>query len=233
MKTQVTRRIVRYSCYAVILLVSTVIIRQNAWKIESWRYRIDAGRIRHVTANPPGWEYYLHVPRGYTDQRLWPLFIYVHGTGGSGGDALQIWRPRADREGFLYLAPTFPLKGYQRLTNSEDAVLWTMIAEVQAAYAVDPARVFVCGFSGELSLPTALRSSIRGGSAASRRCLPGHTIRRPAVDRYLLQSRWVRQIQSEWLWLSDSPTSCAGADTRSGMRPIPTSGTRCAVRRWT
>jgi poly(3-hydroxybutyrate) depolymerase len=147
-KSQVTRRAIRYSCYAVVLLFCSIIIRQNAWQIEGWRYRIGAGRIRHVTVKPPGWEYYLHVPSGYTDQRLWPLFIYVHGTGGSGRDTLHIWRPRADREGFLFLAPTFPLKGYQYLTNGEDAVLWAMIAEVQSAYAVDPARVFVCGFSG-------------------------------------------------------------------------------------
>ncbi len=143
-----SRRAARYVVYLVVLVAAAAIIQQNAWKIPIYRYQLDAKWIRHVTEDPPDWEYYLHVPKGYDSERKWPLFVYVHGTRGGGRDALHIWRPYADQEGFFYLAPTFPDEGYTHLDGDEGRVLWRMIAEVGERYAIDDRCVFVAGFSG-------------------------------------------------------------------------------------
>ena len=142
------KRTIRYALYVTILVLAAYIIYQNAWKIQIYRYQLDAASIRHTTVDPAGWEYYLHVPKGYTPDRKWPVLVYVHGTEGSGRDALHVWRPLANEEGFFYLAPTFPGWGYTHLSNDEDRVLWAMIVEVQERYAIDRDRVFITGFSG-------------------------------------------------------------------------------------
>lgn len=145
-------RTLRYALYLAILAVALGIIWQNAWKAEQWWYYLSGPLVRHVMADPPGWEYYLHIPRGYAadgrqSDRTWPVLIYVHGTGGSGREGLHIWRRLADQEGFVYLAPTFPTEWYTHLRDGEDQVLWAMIAEVETKYRIDRGRIFVCGFS--------------------------------------------------------------------------------------
>ena len=83
------KRTIRYILYAVILGLAAYIVHQNAWQFQIYRYQIDAGLIRHVTVDPAGWEYYVHVPKGYTPDRKWPVLVYIHGTEGSGVSAMS------------------------------------------------------------------------------------------------------------------------------------------------
>ena len=56
-------------------------------------------------------EYYLYVPKAYEPSRPWPLFIGIHGSGGTGLDCWNLWQPYAEREGFILLCPTMPDEG--------------------------------------------------------------------------------------------------------------------------
>jgi predicted esterase len=51
-------------------------------------------------------EYYFYVPKNYTPDHAWPLFIGIHGTGGNGRDCWNMWQEFADREGYLLLCPS-------------------------------------------------------------------------------------------------------------------------------
>jgi poly(3-hydroxybutyrate) depolymerase len=204
------RRTTRYLLYTAILAIAAYVVYRNAWQFRIYRWWLDAGSIRHVTADPPGWEYYLHVPKRYTPDRTWPVLVFVHGTDGNGRLALPVWRPLANQEGFFYLAPTFPDWGYTHLTGGEDRVLWAMIVEVQQAYAIDRDRVFVAGMSGGAQFVHrfAFRypSHICGVSAMSAGAYdppPRHARRVPFAvsvgqedsERILIATRFARELK--------------------------------------
>ncbi len=91
-------------------------------------------------------DYYLYPPRNYTADREWPLFVGIHGAGGSGLDCWRTWQSYADEEGFILLCPTIPgdANGF-RQDVGEDTV-WRAVGEVQKEYRIRK-RMFFAGFS--------------------------------------------------------------------------------------
>ena len=91
-------------------------------------------------------DYYLYPPRNYTADQEWPLFIGIHGSGGSGLDCWRTWQSYADQEGFILLCPTIPgdPNGF-RQDVGEDTV-WRADREVQKDYRIRK-RMFMAGFS--------------------------------------------------------------------------------------
>jgi predicted esterase len=91
-------------------------------------------------------EYYLYVPRGYSSERAWPLFIGIHGAGGSGLDCWSMWQSYADQEGFILLCPSIAGDPGGFLQSVGERTVWSAIAEVQRDYRIQP-RMFLAGFS--------------------------------------------------------------------------------------
>jgi dienelactone hydrolase len=91
-------------------------------------------------------EYYLYVPKGYTVNREWPLFIGVHGSGGTGLDCWNLWQPYAEREGFILLCPSLSDSNGGWYQDEGEARTWAVITQVTSQYAVKP-RYFLAGFS--------------------------------------------------------------------------------------
>lgn len=111
------------------------------------------------------------VPKGYKPNAKPPLVLVLHGGGGNGAHALDNdgWATKADKEGFLAVAPTglpalprLPanFKTNPRLWNSgqlparspraaiDDVdYLGTLLDEIQKRVPCNPARVFVTGHS--------------------------------------------------------------------------------------
>ena len=52
----------------------------------------DSGAYRHEMPS----EYYLYLPEDYSPDRRWPVFVGVHGSGGSGRDCWNDWQPYAE-----------------------------------------------------------------------------------------------------------------------------------------
>ncbi len=102
----------------------------------------DPSRYRHVGAV----EYYLYVPQNYTADRAWPLFVGIHGSGGSGLDCWNWWQSYADREGFILLCPSIADSGGGWYQNAGEEKVFSAINEVRAKYRVS-SREFLAGFS--------------------------------------------------------------------------------------
>ena len=91
-------------------------------------------------------EYYLYVPEAYSAEQEWPLFVGIHGAGGTGLDCWRLWQAYADREGFILLCPSipgFPDGFYQDVGEN---TVWSAIGEVKKEYHIRQ-RIFFSGFS--------------------------------------------------------------------------------------
>ena len=91
-------------------------------------------------------EYYLYVPKAYAPSRAWPLFIGIHGSGGTGLDCWNLWQPYAEREGFILLCPTLSDASGGWYQDQGEANTWAVIDQVTSQYEIKP-RFFMAGFS--------------------------------------------------------------------------------------
>lgn len=91
-------------------------------------------------------EYYLYVPKAYSDDRIWPLFLGIHGSGGSGLDCWSMWQPYAEKEGFVLLCPSIPGDAGGYYQDVGERTVWSAVNAVQKDYVVS-SRMFMAGFS--------------------------------------------------------------------------------------
>ena len=91
-------------------------------------------------------EYYLYAPKAYSSDREWPLFVGIHGAGGTGLDCWNLWQSYADKEGFILLCPSIPGDASGFYQDVGEKTVWSAIGEVKKQYRVRP-RMFFNGFS--------------------------------------------------------------------------------------
>jgi predicted esterase len=90
--------------------------------------------------------YYLYVPKNYNHDKQWPLFVGIHGGGGSGLDCWNLWQPYADKEGFILLCPSIRGDGGGFYQVVGDRTVSEAVELVRMEYNVQP-RLFMAGFS--------------------------------------------------------------------------------------
>lgn len=90
--------------------------------------------------------HYLYVPENYTNDRDWPLFVGVHGGGGSGLDCWDLWQSYADAEGFILLCPSIPGDSGGFYQDIGESVVNLAIKDVRSNYRIQP-KMFFAGFS--------------------------------------------------------------------------------------
>jgi polyhydroxybutyrate depolymerase len=100
-------------------------------------------------------EYLLYVPSSYDRTKPTPLVISMHGAGGRPTQQMNVseWNRLADSQGFIVVYPS----GLERMgprvwhvgTNFAKDVRFIseMIDKLEAAYNIDPARIYANGFS--------------------------------------------------------------------------------------
>ena len=103
---------------------------------------IDPSPYRH--AQPV--EYYLYVPKSYTGNKVYPLFVGIHGSGGSGLHCWSLWQSYAEKEGYLLLCPTIPGDAGGYYQDVGERTIWAAVNAVQSEYHVS-SRMFIAGFS--------------------------------------------------------------------------------------
>jgi predicted esterase len=91
-------------------------------------------------------DYYLYVPKAYKADREWPLFVGIHGAGGTGLDCWNMWQSYADKEGFILLCPSIPGDASGFYQDVGETTVWNAIGAVQKDYRVKR-RMFFNGFS--------------------------------------------------------------------------------------
>jgi predicted esterase len=101
-----------------------------------------------------GQGYLLYLPQGYADQPevSWPLILFLHGYGDRGDNPYLL----AKASPFMYIREQGPLpaiivapllSGFQGYSSFPEEYLDGVLDEVQAAYRVDPQRVYLTGLS--------------------------------------------------------------------------------------
>lgn len=164
---------------AVLLITGTigVLNRTNGTLVSSGRKR----------------DYLLHVPRGYDPARPTPLVICLHGAGGWPAQQRNLtrWDRLADAQGFLVVYPSG--QGTPRIWNIDDPedrqrevrFISDLIDRLEAAYAIDPARIYVNGFSNGGGMAFVLSCALPGriaavGTVSPAQSLPWNTFADPA-----------------------------------------------------
>ena len=128
---------------------------------------ISSGQTRH---------YLLYVPRTYNRSSRTPLVISLHAA--SFWPALQMqidrWNEEADKHGFLVVYPSATgVLRFWRTTGPglelEAKFLYDLMAKLEFSYKIDPARVYITGYSngGGMTLAMACRLSGRLGAVGT------------------------------------------------------------------
>ena len=91
-------------------------------------------------------EYYLYAPKDYSADREWPLFVGIHGAGGSGLDCWNMWQSLAEKEGYILLCPSIPGDASGFYQDVGERTVWSAIGEAKNEYRVRN-RMFFAGFS--------------------------------------------------------------------------------------
>lgn len=91
-------------------------------------------------------EYYLYVPKSYKGDQVYPLFVGIHGSGGSGLECWNLWQPYAEKEGYILLCPTIPGDAGGYYQDVGERTIWAAVNAVQSEYHVN-SRMFIAGFS--------------------------------------------------------------------------------------
>jgi len=103
---------------------------------------VDPNAFRHDSPS----EYYLYVPEGDRFRQGLPVFVGIHGSGGSGRDCWSLWYPYAKKEGFVLVCPTLTdSRGGWYQSEGESKVV-AIVNQVYKDHQTDN-MVFIAGFS--------------------------------------------------------------------------------------
>jgi predicted esterase len=91
-------------------------------------------------------EYFLYLPKNYDPNQMWPVFIGIHGFGGTGEDCWSLWQPYADIEGFVLICPSLADIGGGWFQEEGEEKVVTIINQVSQEYNTDT-RIYLAGFS--------------------------------------------------------------------------------------
>ena len=98
----------------------------------------------HLRTQP--YEYYLYVPKAYTADRSWPVFVGIHGSSSDGRDCWEWWHSYADKAGFILICPTLSnAEGGWYQGEGEEKVN-AILLQVGSEYRLE-LRIFLAGFS--------------------------------------------------------------------------------------
>ncbi|HZU13206.1 MAG TPA: phospholipase [Chloroflexota bacterium] len=102
---------------------------------------------------------YLYVPDGYSHRHPAPLVLMLHGAGGDGLNALNIFQPYADALGLILLAPDSRRQTWDVLYGNfgpDVAFIDQALQVTFSRYAVDGAQIGIEGFSDGASYALSL-----------------------------------------------------------------------------
>lgn len=121
-------------------------------------------------------DYVLHVPRSYDRTRPAPLVISMHGAGlwGAAQRRMSRWDEAAERHGFIVVYPSGAGGGGPRIwrvDRTDDLMkdvtfISALIDTLEAAYNIDPARIYANGLSNGGGMAFALSCTLSDRIAA-------------------------------------------------------------------
>jgi predicted esterase len=95
--------------------------------------------------------YYVQLPASYSSSKQYPVIFQFHPMGGSAEQALTMYRISTGLPDAIYVTPqglsSGGSTGWANSNGQDIAFTKAMLADVQAKYCVDSARIFSTGFS--------------------------------------------------------------------------------------
>lgn len=127
-----------------VLVTTVLVIVGSVASCSTPSYTLTPNPTPYVRYEPT--EYYLYLPPDYSPDRDWPVFVGVHGTGGSGANCLSRWQEYADAEGFVLVCPSLADEGGGWYQEAGERFLKKIIRQVEQECRIQK-RVFLAGFS--------------------------------------------------------------------------------------
>jgi predicted esterase len=90
--------------------------------------------------------YEVHLPSDYSEDRKWPVFVGVHGFGGSMANCLERWGEYIDPNGIVLVCPGLSDERGGWYQDVGEEALEAILGYIQRDYSVEP-QVFLAGFS--------------------------------------------------------------------------------------
>ncbi|MBN2386219.1 MAG: hypothetical protein JXB85_04310 [Anaerolineales bacterium] len=125
---------------AIALTVVLGIMGAGAWTV--LRSPPDPAGFRHTEP----YEFFLYVPKDYSPERAWPVFVGIHGQGGSGLDCWTLWQSYAEQEGFILVCPSIADQHGGWYQDDGERIVLQVLSQVRTDYHLEP-RIFLVGFS--------------------------------------------------------------------------------------
>ena len=92
--------------------------------------------------------YYLYVPQDYTPDNVWPLWVHIHGDGGSArGGCWNKFQKYAEGYDFILLCPALNASDNHLYYQYGVSLLNPIINQVRRSYSVK-SQIYLSGFSG-------------------------------------------------------------------------------------
>ena len=92
------------------------------------------------------YEYYIYVPTSYSVDDDWPVFVFIHGAGGSGKDCWNKFQRYSEKEGYILVCPSLSDAGGGWYQEDGNIKLLSILDQVYSEYSVRT-QVFLSGFS--------------------------------------------------------------------------------------
>ncbi|NET30558.1 MAG: hypothetical protein F6K19_00955 [Cyanothece sp. SIO1E1] len=93
----------------------------------------------------PAVGYHLLVPEGEPPTTGWPVIVAVHGLGGNGQDACDVWATPAKQHNYLLVCPSF-VEEYWQLAQGEAEALDAILTEVETTHPLNQI-IYLTGIS--------------------------------------------------------------------------------------
>jgi len=181
--------------------------------------------------------YVVYVPPGYTNERDWPLVMFLHGMGECGTDGklhVEVGlgtaiRNEPQRWPFVVVMPQKPDKPSQWFDH--EAMVMGMLAATEKEYRIDPSRRFLTGLSQGGAGTWALGSKHANVWAA---IAPVCGYKTSAFDAAALQAKPIQAFHGEddkVVPASQSKELCAAVE-QAGGKPLLTLYARTAHNSW-
>lgn len=116
-----------------------------------------------VCAADPSQSYALYLPTTFRPDRRWPT-ILVLDPRGRGAVAAELFRPAAERFGFVLLS-SYGTQSDGPEGSDANRLALKALADELPRHAVDPARLYLAGFSGTARIAWAVAAGSQGGIA--------------------------------------------------------------------
>ena len=113
---------------------------------------------RHLRCLDRNYDYQLFSPDSPGTSRV-PAILLLHGAGGTGAEFLQAWRALAVRHQVALIAPQIPRTSW--FEPIAPAVFRCIVEDAKRSSSLDPARIYVFGYSmgGYLAFDAAMLDS--------------------------------------------------------------------------